>query len=71
MGDQGSRRCVERDDDLHVSDEPIESVRQTVEPVNGSVPADLSSQLRAVAVQYPIDLSLEPYWGASERDWLA
>jgi hypothetical protein len=67
MGDQESQQCVDGGDDPHVPDELIERVCRTLAPVNGSVVADLSKQLRAVAVQYLIDLSLEPYWGAPKE----
>lgn len=67
MGEQALRQCVDTDDDPHVPDELIESVCQTLGPVSELAPAELSSQLRAVAVQYLVDLLLEPYWGAPKE----
>jgi hypothetical protein len=67
MDDQGWHR-ESTDEDPDVPDELIEAVCRILGlPDEEARPADLPEQLREVAVQYLIDLSLEPFWGTPKE----
>lgn len=67
MGDQGSECRIDAGGDPCVPDDLIERVCQTLGHANGLEQRDLGTQLRAVAVQYLCDLSVEPYWGTPKE----
>jgi hypothetical protein len=66
MDDQGWHRKG-TDEDPDVPNELIEAACQTLGLPDGSMPAHLPEQLREVAVQYLIDLSLERFWGTPKE----